>query len=465
MNRLLIKNALLINEGNRFKADVLIEGERIKEIQVKGERYKVQGTIEPINFHPSPFTSVIDATGLLLLPGIIDDQVHFREPGLTHKGDIHSESRAAVAGGITSFMDMPNTIPQTVTVKALNDKFDLASKQSLANYTFFIGATNDNIEKLKKEGARRAAAVKVFMGASTGNMLVDNEQSLERIFSELEQIIVTHCECEKTIATNKARLVAQYGEDLDVTFHPKIRDVEACYNSSSHAVALAKKYNSRLHLFHLSTGKEMSLLEAKPLNEKRITAEVCVHHLWFSDEDYAEKGNRIKWNPAIKSRADRDALRQALIEGKIDIVATDHAPHTREEKQGSCFRAASGGPMVQHSLTAMLELCRQGIFTEELVVEKMSHAPAVLFGIKDRGFIREDYYADLVLVNPDSPWTVSKDNLLYKCGWSPMESIRFSHKVEKTFINGRLVYDNGVFDEGYRGKELRVKSADAYKPS
>jgi dihydroorotase len=398
----------------------------------------------------------VDASGLLLLPGIIDDQVHFREPGLTHKGDIHSESRAAVAGGITSFMDMPNTVPQTVTVSALNDKFDLASRQSLANYTFLIGATNDNIDELKKEGAKRAVAIKVFMGASTGNMLVDNERSLERIFSETEQIVVTHCECEKTIAANKARIINQYGEELDVAFHPKIRDVEACFNSSSHAVELAKRYNTRLHLFHLSSEKEMSLLEVKPLTEKRITAEVCVHHLWFSDEDYAERGNRIKWNPAIKSRTDRDALRQALIEGKIDVVATDHAPHTWEEKQGSCLRAASGAPMVQHSLAAMLELCRQGIFTEELVVEKMAHAPALLFGIKERGFIREGYYADLVLVNPDASWTVSKENLLYKCGWSPMEGIQFSHKVEKTFINGHLVYDNGVFDEEYRGKELDI---------
>ena len=349
---------------------------------------------------------------------------------------------------------MPNTIPQTTTVRALNDKFDRASKQSLTNYTFFIGATNDNIEELKKEGARRAAAIKVFMGASTGNMLVDNERSLERIFAETGQIIAVHCECEKTIAANKARLTKQYGDDLDIIFHPKIRDVKACFNSSSHAVELAKKYNSRLHLFHLSTEKEMSLLEAKPLNEKRITAEACVHHLWFSDEDYAEKGNRIKWNPAIKSRTDREALRQALIAGKIDIVATDHAPHTWEEKQGSCFQVASGGPMIQHSLLAMLELCRQGIFAEELIVEKMAHAPAVLFGIKDRGFIREGYYADLVLVNPNTRWTVSKDNLLYKCGWSPMEGETFSHKVEKTFVNGHLVYDNGVFDEEYRGKEL-----------
>ena len=468
MNSLLIKNALLINEGKRFKADVLIEGERIKEITPNHGAVIPRLTRDPLKKSlinqeiadqaGNDIIKTLNASGLLLLPGIIDDQVHFREPGLTHKGDIYSESRAAVAGGITSFMDMPNTLPQTVTVKDLNEKFNLAAKQSFANYTFFIGATNNNIEELKSEGAKRAAAIKVFMGASTGNMLVDDRRALERIFSETDHIIAVHCECEKTIKDNKDSFIRQFGEDLDITFHPKIRDVEACFNSSSFAVELAKKYNTRLHIFHLSTEKEMSLLEAKPLNEKRITSEVCVHHLWFCDEDYKEKGNLIKWNPAIKSRTDRDALRQALIDGKIDIVATDHAPHTWEEKQGSCLQAASGAPMVQHSLTAMLELCRQGIFTEELIVEKMAHAPAKLFGIKDRGFIREGYFADLVLVNPNSNWTVSKDNILYKCGWSPMEGVTFSHKVEKTFVNGCLVYDNWGVDEGCRGKELRVGS-------
>jgi dihydroorotase len=441
MDTVLIKNALIVNEGKRRKADVWIEGERIS---------KISASPQP----PPKEREVIDAEGLLLLPGLIDDQVHFREPGLTYKGNIHSESRAAIAGGITSFMDMPNTFPQTITVEALNDKFDLAARTSMANYSFMIGGTNDNIAELKKEAAKRAIAVKVFMGASTGNMLVDNPQSLERIFSEIDQIIVTHCESEAVIAANKAHYIAQYGENLDITFHPKIRDVRACFESSSEAVRLAKKYNSRLHIFHLSTEKELSLLESKPLKEKRITAEVCIHHLWFCDEDYAEKGNLIKWNPAVKSRADRDALRKALIEGKIDIVATDHAPHTLAEKQGSCLKAASGGPMVQHALVAMLELCKQNVFTEELVVEKMAHAPAKLFGIKDRGFIREGYYADLVLVNPHQPWTVCKENILYKCGWSPMEGTTFSHCVEKTFVNGRLVYDRGTFDEDFRGKEL-----------
>jgi dihydroorotase len=436
-----IKNATIINEGRRFKADVVIDGERIK-------------TIAPSSFVKEEADKEINAEGLLLLPGCIDDQVHFREPGLTHKGDIHSESRAAVAGGITSFMDMPNTLPQTTTVEALNDKFNRAAKESLANYTFFIGATNDNWEELKKEGAKRAAAIKVFMGASTGNMLVDNEQTLDRIFTGTGQIIAVHCESEAVIAANKARFIREFGENPDITFHAKIRDAEACFRSSSEAVRLAKKRRTRLHIFHLSTERELSLLEIKPLKDKQITAEVCIHHLWFSEEDYAEKGNLIKWNPAIKSRSDRDALRKALIDGKIDVVATDHAPHTLPEKEGSCLQAASGGPMVQHALTVMLELCRQGVFTEELVVEKMAHAPAELFGIKERGYIREGYYADLVLVNPNHTWTVGKDNLLYKCGWSPLEGSTFTNKVEKTFVNGCLVYDRGRFDENFRGKEL-----------
>ena len=359
---------------------------------------------------------------------------------------------------------MPNTLPQTVTVEALNRKFDIAAHASMANYSFMIGGTNDNIDELNREGAKRAAAIKVFMGASTGNMLVDNPHSLERIFSETKQLIAVHCESEAVIAANKARYIAQYGNDLDVTFHPKIRNAEACFESSAEAVRLAKKHNSRLHIFHLSTEKELSLLESGPPEEKRITAEVCIHHLWFTDKDYAGKGNLIKWNPAVKSQADRDALRNALIEGKIDVVATDHAPHTLPEKEGSCLKAASGGPMVQHALVAMLELCRQGVFTEELVVEKMAHAPARLFGIKDRGFIREGYYADLVLVNPNQVRTVDRENILYKCGWSPLEGTTFTHQVEKTFVNGRLVYDNGKFDEGFRGKELFCHSRAGGNP-
>lgn len=443
---ILIQNAEIINEGARYRASVLLEGQRIKSI------YKNTVPEEIIRN-----ATLVNAEGLYLLPGAIDDQVHFREPGLTHKGDIHSESCAAVAGGITSFMDMPNTIPQTTTVEALNEKFDLASRSSMANYSFFIGATNNNLQELEKEGARRAAAVKVFMGSSTGNMLVDNPETLEKLFSEIDKIIAVHCESEEIIKANKEYYIGKYGEDLDITFHSKIRSCEACFASSSQAVALARKYNSRLHLFHLSTAKEMELLEAKPLKDKRITGEVCVHHLWFTDEDYARLGNRIKWNPAVKTKADRDALRQALIDGKLDVVATDHAPHTWEEKQGSVLQAASGGPMVQHALTVMLELCTQGVFTPELVVEKMAHAPAELFDLKDRGYIREGYYADLVLVDPNQSWTVHKDNLLYKCGWSPLEGTTFHHKVVKTFVNGSLVYDNRQLDEDFRGMELCYK--------
>ncbi|MDR0733968.1 MAG: dihydroorotase [Dysgonamonadaceae bacterium] len=441
---ILIKNALIINEGNRHQADLIIEGERIRSIH-----------LSPIASHALSFSQIIDAKGFLLLPGLIDNHVHFREPGLTHKGDMHSESRAALAGGITSFTDMPNTQPQTVTIEALNNKFDIARSTSMANYSFMIGGTNDNIDELKKEGVKRAVAVKVFMGASTGNMLVNNPRSLERIFSETDRIIAAHCESETVIAANKAR----YGKNPDIAFHSKIRDVEACFASSAEAVRLAKKYNSRLHICHVSTEKELSLLAGKCTDvaaQKRITAEVCIHHLWFTNEDYPTKGNLIKWNPAVKTQADRDALRKALIEGKIDTVATDHAPHTLPEKEGSCLQAASGSPMVQHALLVMLELCRQGVFTEELVVDKMAHAPAKLFGIKDRGFIREGYYADLVLVNPNQTWAVGRENILYKCGWSPLEGTTFTHRVEKTFVNGRLAYDMGTFDEDCRGKELEI---------
>ncbi len=444
---ILIHNADIINEGKRFKASLLIHGDRIKTLYT--------GTVPDEIIRKS---EIIDAEGLLLLPGVIDDQVHFREPGLTHKGDIHSESIAAVAGGVTSFMDMPNTNPQTTTVDALNEKFDRAAETSLANYTFFIGATNDNLAELRKEGARRAAAVKVFMGASTGNMLVDNRLTLERIFSEVDMIIATHCESESVIKQNIAYYTAKYGQDLDITFHSKIRNEEACYASSSEAVALADQYGARLHLFHLSTARELNLLSNSPLKDKKITGEVCIHHLWFTDEDYARLGNRIKWNPAVKTSEDREALRRALHDGRLDIVATDHAPHLLSEKEGSCLKAASGGPMVQHSLTAMLEMCRQGIFTPELVVEKMCHAPAELFRIKERGYIREGYYADLVLVDPDHPWTVDRSNILYKCGWSPLEGQTFSCKVMKTFVNGHLAYNQGSVDENCRGRELRTKN-------
>jgi dihydroorotase len=442
-----IRNATLINEGTRHRADVYIDGERI---------HSIREATPPAPAPPG--TQVIDATGLLLLPGLIDDQVHFREPGLTHKGNLHTESRAAVAGGITSYIDMPNTLPPTTTLDALNDKLERASRSSLANYAFAIGATNDNLAELQ-QAIGRAIAVKVFLGSSTGNLLVDNPTSLKRIFSELKTILLAHCESETLIRANRAQYIQAFGTDLDTTFHPLIRSAEACYASSSEAVALARKYNTRLHLFHLSTAREMDLLESKPLKDKRITAEVCIHHLWFSDEDYAPLGSRIQWNPAIKTPADRDALRQALIDGKIDVIATDHAPHTWSEKQGSCLQAASGAPMVQHALVVLLELCRQGIFTPELIVEKMAHAPATLFGLKDRGYLRPGYYADFVLVDPHRPWTVTKDNLLYACGWSPLEGVTFSHQVRTTFVNGHPVYDHyGRLNETWKGKELCFKS-------
>lgn len=439
----LIHRAKIINEGKQYQASVLIRDKKISQIFISEV---------PDDILKS--SHVIDAEGLLLLPGVIDDQVHFREPGLTHKGDIHSESKAAVAGGVTSFMDMPNTNPQTTSVDELNRKFDRASEVSLANYSFFIGATNDNLAELKKEGSRRAAAVKVFMGSSTGNMLVDSQETLQRIFGEVDMIIAAHCESEPIIKANIVRYTAEYGQDLDITFHSKIRSAEACYASSSEAVSLASKYNARLHLFHLSTAKELSLLENKPLRDKRITGEVCVHHLWFSDQDYAKYGNCIKWNPSIKTENDRNALRDALNKGYLDVIATDHAPHTWDEKQGSCLKAASGGPMVQHSLVTMLEMSRQGIFTPELIVEKMCHAPADLFNLKQRGYIREGYYADLVLIDPARQWTVSKNNILYKCGWSPLEGQEFSHQVVSTFVNGELVYDGMALKEDSRGMEL-----------
>jgi len=391
----------------------------------------------------------------MLLPGVIDDQVHFRDPGLTHKGDLYSESRAAVAGGITSFMDMPNTRPQATTIELLEDKYTLATTKSLANYSFLMGVTNDNINELKKIDPHKVAGLKMFMGSSTGNMLVDNQVTLNRIFSELSMLVVTHCEDETTIQQNIKHYKALLGEDIPIGYHPLIRSAEACYKSSAYAVELATKYNSRLHVFHLSTAKEMSLFSSDiPLKEKKITAEGCVHYLWFSDADYAHYGNRIKWNPAIKSESDRLALIDAVNSNKIDVIATDHAPHLWSEKEGSCLTAASGGPMVQHSLVAMMELVQQGLFTLEKVVDKMCHAPAELFRIEKRGFIRPGYFADMVLVNPNRPWTVNADNILYKCGWSPFEGTTFHASVLQTWVNGNLVYDNGQFDETVRGKRL-----------
>lgn len=442
-----IKNATIINENERYLGSVFIDGERIVRI--------IRGTEIPEDLS---YENSVDAEGMWLLPGVIDDQVHFREPGLTHKADIFTESQAAVAGGVTSFMDMPNTVPQTTTIEALEDKYKIGAEKSLSNYSFYMGATNDNLEELKKVNPAEVCGVKVFMGSSTGNMLVDNEEALSAIFAEIPMLIAVHCEDEKTIQANKEKYINRYGEDLPIHYHPYIRDEEACYTSSSFAVALAKKHNTRLHILHLSTARELSLFSNElPLKEKRITAEVCVHHLWFSDKDYDVYGNRIKWNPAVKTEADRQALIQALKDDLLDVVATDHAPHLLAEKEGSCLVAASGGPLVQFSLLAMLELAKVGNFSLESVVQKMCHAPADLFGIQQRGYIREGFYADLVLVNPNQSLLVTPDIILSKCGWSPFEAYTFNHVIAKTWVNGQLAYDEGKVDTTVRGKRLAFK--------
>ena len=444
MNKILIKNARIINEGRMFKGSVLINGDKIAEV--------FEGAVPATTDN----VKVIDAEGKFLLPGAIDDQVHFREPGLTHKGDIASESRAAVAGGITTFMDMPNTKPQTTTIADLQWKLQRGAETSAANYSFFFGGTNDNMDEIRKLDRSRVPGLKLFLGSSTGNMLVDKKDSLERIFGEADMLIAIHAEKEEVIKRNLAYYTGLYGEDLDISYHSKIRSEEACYASSSEAAELATRLNSRLHILHLSTAKELSLLSnAIPLSEKKITGEVCVHHLWFHDGDYATYGNRIKWNPSIKTLEDRIALREAVKNNTIDIVATDHAPHLLSEKEGSCLKAASGGPLVQHSLVAMLELVAEGCFTYEKVVEKMAHMPADLFHIDRRGYIRPGYYADLVLVDPDKSWTVAPENILYKCGWAPFEGTTFHHSVSQTFVNGELVYDNGTIDDTVRGMEVR----------
>ena len=443
MSTILITNAQIINEGKVTSGGVLIQNKLIERI-LPGE---AAATVKA--------DQIINAGGRYLIPGVIDDQVHFREPGLTHKGDIYSESKAAVAGGVTSFMEMPNTKPQTTSQTLLEEKYRRASEVSLANYSFYMGATNDNLEELLKTDPAKVCGIKIFMGASTGNMLVDNPGTLKAIFSQSPMLIAVHCEDEATILHNTEWVRNKFGEDVPVYFHPVIRDEEACYRSTSLAVDLAAKYGTRLHILHLSTAREMELLRADiPLSDKRITAEVCVHHLLFDSRDYFTRGNLIKWNPAIKSARDKEALIQGLLDGKIDVVATDHAPHTLAEKQNTYFKSPSGGPLVQHSLVAMLEFCQQGILNPGQVVSKMCHAPADLFRIDRRGYIREGYYADLVLVDPNSRWTVSADNLLYKCGWSPLTGMSFTSAVTHTFVNGNLVYDQGRFQEQYRGMRL-----------
>jgi dihydroorotase len=443
MNNIFIKNATIINEGRTFRGELLISGEYISSVAPVGQ----------IRIPEKAHT--IDASGLLLIPGVIDDQVHFREPGLTHKGDIFTESRAAVAGGITSFMDMPNTNPQTVTNALLNEKFRLGSESSLANYSFYIGATNTNLNEVLNADRSGVCGIKLFMGSSTGNMLVDNETILRDLFSKAEIPVACHCESEPVIRRNSEIYREKYGEDVPVKMHPLIRSREACFLSSSYAVTLAREYNTRIHILHLSTADEMKLFSNElPLAQKRITGEVCVHHLWFDETAYDEKGTLVKWNPAIKTRFDRDALLKSTINDVIDIVATDHSPHTTEEKNKSYFKAPSGGPLVQHSLVTMLELWHRRFISTEKIVEKMCHNPAILFNIKERGFIREGYKADLCLIDPDDPWTVSKDNILYKCGWSPFEGTTFKSKVVTTIINGTIVFDNGVINEDYRGQRL-----------
>ena len=441
----LIKNATIVNEGKIFQSDLFLQNGIIQEISENIDR-----TAE----------KVVDATGKHLIAGVIDDQVHFREPGLTHKAEIYTEAKAAVAGGITSFMEMPNTKPQSLTQELLEKKFKKAAKVSLANFTFFMGASNDNLDEVLKTDPKTVGAVKIFMGSSTGNMLVDNRSVLEEIFAKSPMLIAVHCEDESTIQTNTEKYKAQFGENIPIEYHPKIRSAEACYKSSSMAVELAKKYNTRLHVFHLSTAKEMELFDNSiPLEKKRITAEVCIHHLWFDESQYAKKGTHIKWNPAVKTPTDRKAVFQALLDDKIDLIATDHAPHTLEEKDNTYFKAPSGGPLVQHALPAMLEFYHQGKMTLPKIVEKMCHAPAVCFQIENRGFIREGYAADLVLIDLNKPWQVNKDNILYKCGWSPFEGITFQSSITHTWVNGHLAYVNGYFDESQKGQRLLFNRA------
>lgn len=445
---ILINKATIINEGSSFIGSVLIEGEKISEIF----RDDVpEGIFNSCN-------KVIDARGLYLMPGVIDDQVHFRDPGLTHKGDFYTESRAGVAGGVTSYMEMPNTKPQTITNDDLFRKLEMAAEKSASNFSFYLGATNDNISELKKNDKKYVCGVKVFMGASTGNMLVNNERALQQIFAEVDSLIATHCEKEEIIRDNVDIYKKKFGENIPIKYHPIIRSAEACYQSSAQAIELADKYGSRLHVLHLSTAREMSLLSNSPLEDKKITGEVCVHHLWFTDKDYERLGTKIKWNPAVKSVEDRNAIREALITGKLDVVATDHAPHLLSEKEGGCLQAASGGPLVQHSLQVMLELAHEGLFTKEFIVEKMCHAPAKLFGVKGRGFIRKGYYADLVLIDPSETYTVTDKNILYKCGWSPFEGETFHNSINKTFINGQIAFEDGVVSEKLFGKALEFEN-------
>ncbi len=440
MSTILIKAATIVNEHKQYVADVLIKDDLID---------RIDSVID------AQADEIINAEGLHLLPGCIDDQVHFREPGLTYKADIYTESRAAVAGGITSFMEMPNTVPNTLTQELLEEKYQIASRNSLANFSFFMGASNNNLDEILRTDTSKVCGIKVFMGSSTGNMLVDDPHTLEKLFAQSPMLIATHCEDEATIKSNLAHYKQLLGENIPVRMHPKIRSAEACYLSSSMAVELAKKHNTRLHILHISTERETHLFDNTiPLKDKRITAEACIHHLWFTDADYETKGNYIKWNPAVKTEADRDGILRAVLDGRIDVIATDHAPHTIEEKEQPYLQAPSGGPLVQHALPAMLELYHHGKISLEQIVEKMAHNVATLFQIEKRGFIREGYWADLVLVNLNKPWNVNKSNILYKCNWSPFEGNTFRSQVAYTLISGNLAYANGSFIEGKAGKRL-----------
>jgi dihydroorotase len=441
----LLKNGTIINEGRVFTSDILIKEDRIEKIG--GILENNCGAVE------------IDVTGKLIIPGCIDDQVHFREPGLTHKGTIFSEARAAVAGGITSFMEMPNTVPNALTQELLEEKYAIASKSSIANFSFFMGASNDNLDEVLKTNPTNVCGIKVFMGSSTGNMLVDNEKALEGLFSQVEMLIATHCEDENTIKTNLEKAKTLYGEHIPIQEHPIIRSEEACYKSSAFAVSMARKHGGRLHVLHISTEKETHLFDNTiPLEQKKITAEACIHHLWFTEKDYNSKGNFIKWNPAVKKESDRLGIWKALLDNRIDVIATDHAPHTLQEKNQSYFNAPSGGPLVQHGLLAMLEKVKQGEISLEKIVDKMCHSPAILFRIKERGFIREGYKADLVVISQEKSPIVTKENCLYSCAWSPFEGIQFSHTIEKTFVNGNVVFKDGIIVSDIIGERLTFKA-------
>lgn len=441
MNSTLILNAKIVNEGAITEGDIHIKGEYIERIDHNLQSIRAD--------------KIIDAKGKLLMPGAIDDQVHFREPGLTHKANIYSESRAAVAGGVTSFMEMPNTIPPVFTQSLLEDKYQIAAKTSLANYSFYIGASNDNLDEVMKTDISQVCGLKIFMGSSTGNLLVDNPKTLEGFFSNFPSIIATHCEHEPTIRKNLETFREKYGSELPAKMHPQIRNHEACYLSSSFAVDLAKRHGTHLHILHISTEKETHLFSNSiPLKDKKITAEACIHHLWFNDSDYARLGMLIKWNPAIKTVVDQKAIFDAVLDDRIDVIATDHAPHTWQEKQNSYFNAPAGGPLVQHSMVAMMEFYKQGKITLEKIVEKMCHNPAILFKVEKRGYLREGYFADLVLIDPEASWTVSKENIVAKCGWSPFEGHTFSSKVHATWVSGHLAYNEGQFDESQLGRRM-----------